>query len=127
ESGDDEKEKRGRTLDGLDHQVGDGPDVTAGDASSEVAIVDGEGDEKADERPERNFTKNVGEAEFCERDELTPGCSGAEDLMDDGQLGGDETAFGARIFLLEHGGFGGATLAADRGEGFDGHREEREA
>ena len=86
ERGDDEEEESGRAFDGLDHEVGDGPDIAAGDASGEVAVVDGEGDEEADERPERNFAKDVGEAEFCERDELAPGCGGAEDLADDGNL-----------------------------------------
>ena len=111
---DEEKESRG-AFDGLHHEKGDRPDVAAGDASGEVAVVDGEGDQKADERPERDFVKDVGETKFCERDELAPGCGGAEDLADDRQLGGDDAPFGAGIFLFEKFCFGGAALAADGG------------
>ncbi len=60
--GDDVEEESGRAFDGLEHEVGDGPDVATGEATGEVAVVDGEGDEESGERPERNFAEDVGEA-----------------------------------------------------------------
>ena len=123
ERGDDEEEECCGAFYGLNHKVGNGPNVAAGDASGKVAVVDGEGDEDADERPERNFAKDVGEAKSRERYELAPGRGGIEDLADDGQFRGDHATLGARVFLFMRCGFRGSAFAADSGEGFDGHRE----
>src|SRR5579862_3484738 len=90
-----EKESSG-AFDGLEHEVGDGPNVAASEATGEIAVVDGEGDEESGERPERNFAKDVGETELCERDELAPGCGGVEHLTNDGQFRGDDAALRAR-------------------------------
>jgi len=43
--GDNEEEEQGAALDGLNHEVGDWPDILFRDAAGEVSIVDAEGDE----------------------------------------------------------------------------------
>ena len=54
---DDVEEQRRAAFHRLQHQVGDGPDVHAADAAGEVAVVDGEDDQQADDRPERNLAE----------------------------------------------------------------------
>ncbi len=83
ESGDDVEEERGAAFDGLQHEVGDGPDVLSGDAAGEVAVVDGEAGHEDEDAPEGDLTQDVGDADSGEREKLREGGRGAEDLMDD--------------------------------------------
>ena len=123
EGRDNEEEEQGAALDGLDHEVGDGPDVLFGDAAGEIAVVDAEGDEEGDDGPERNVAENVAQAQAGERDVLGKGGGGSEGLMDEGQASGDEGADGRglREFLFLR--FGGAAALGAGGERLDGHRE----
>src|SRR5579862_4892089 len=113
ERGDDVEEESGRTFDGLHHEIGDGPGVPTCDATREVAVVDGEGDEERSERPKWNFAKDVGEAERRKREKLTPSRGGVEHLMNERELGGENAALGARIFLFYEFSLGRAALATD--------------
>ena len=55
ETGDDEEEQGRRSLNGLHHQVGHRPDIDAADTARKVAIVDGEHDQQAHDRPKWHF------------------------------------------------------------------------
>src|SRR5580704_6502141 len=63
ETRDNEEEKQGAALDGLDHQVRDRPDVLLSDAASEITVVNPEGEEQGDEGPEWYVTKDIAQAE----------------------------------------------------------------
>lgn len=66
EPGDDKKEKSGAPFDGLQHEVGHGPDVNVGDTTCEVAIIDGEYDHESANRPERNLVQDESDAQTGE-------------------------------------------------------------
>jgi hypothetical protein len=65
-----EEKEESAALDRLDHEVRDGPDVLFGDAAGELAIVDAEGDQEDDERPERYIAEDVAQAQAREREVL---------------------------------------------------------
>ena len=92
ERGDNVEEELGAAFDRLQHEVGDGPDVPVRDAAGEVAVVDGDSGHEDENAPEGNLAQDIGDAEAGERGELREGGSGAEDLMDDGELCGDQAS-----------------------------------
>ena len=66
EGGDDVEEERGAAFDGLQHEVGDGPDVLLRDTPGEVAVVERENGHEDDDAPERNLVQDVGDADAGE-------------------------------------------------------------
>ena len=55
ERGDNVEEERRAAFHGLQHEVGDGPDILAGDAAGVVAVVEGEAGHQDDDAPERDL------------------------------------------------------------------------
>ena len=55
--GNDEEEQRGGAFDRLQHQIGHGPDIAAGNAAGEVAVVDRERNQQSDDAPERDLAR----------------------------------------------------------------------
>ena len=125
EAGDDEEEEKGAALDGLDHEVGDRPDVPFGDAAGEIAVVDAEGDEERDDRPERYVAENVAQAKAGERQVLREGGGWGEGLMDVGRRAATQRAdgLGLREFLFLR--FGGAAALRASGERLHRHGKQR--
>ena len=92
EGGDNVEEEDGAAFHGLEHEVGDGPDVPVGDAAGVVAVVESDAGHQDDDAPEGNLVQNVGDAQAGERGELRQGCFEAEDLVNGGELRGDKAA-----------------------------------
>src|ERR1017187_3726941 len=92
EGSDNEEEEFGAAFDGLQHEVGDRPDILIGDAPGVVAVVESDAGHQDDDAPEGDFADDVGNAQAGERGELRQRGSGAEDLADGEELGCDEAA-----------------------------------
>ena len=124
ERGDDVEEELRAAFHGLQHEVGDRPDVRSGHVAGVVAVVDGDAGHQDDDAPERDFAQDIRDAQAGERDELRQGGSGAEDLVDAGELRRDQAApwRDRGQFLLA--GQGGAFAAGCGGQRLDRHGEE---
>src|ERR1019366_3408693 len=111
----DNVEKEGSAaFDGLQHEVGHGPDILAGDAAGEVAVVESQAGHQYDDAPERDLGQDVCDAQAGQRGELRECCSGAEYRVYGGQLGRHEAAprrHGGKLLLASQGG----ALAAGAG------------
>ncbi len=125
EGGDDVEEEGSAAFDGLEHEVSDGPDVFVAAASREVAVVDGEDDQQADDSPEGDLADDVRMRRRVSERYCAQLVRGAEDLTDARKAGGDEGANRAELLFFGDAGPGGAAALRTRGERFDGHREER--
>ncbi len=91
QSGDDVEEQRRAAFHGLQHQVGDGPDVLSADAAGEVAVIEGQAGHQNHDSPEGHFGEDVGDAQAGQRGELGQGGTRAEDLVDYRQPCRDQT------------------------------------
>src|ERR1700722_1828302 len=123
ESADNKQEEYRAALDRLHHQVGHGPNIAFGDASGEVAVVDSEGEEQRNDRPEGNVTKNVAQANSGQREVLREGGGGSESLMDEGQASGHEGAHRQSLGGLKLLRLGSLPALRTRGERLDRHGE----
>ena len=54
----------------LHHQVGHRPDIDAAHPAGKVAVVDGEHDQQADDRPEGNLARHGADAQAGERQDI---------------------------------------------------------
>src|SRR5579864_2737518 len=79
---DNQKKEDGAALDGLQHEVGDGPDISFSDAASEIAIVDAEGDQQRYQRPEHHVAQNIAQPQAGEREVLGEGSTRRKRLLD---------------------------------------------
>ena len=125
QGGDDVEEERRAAFHRLEHEVGDGPDVDAADSSGELAVVDGEDDQQADDGPERNLAGDGADSQAREREVLREGSARAEHLPDARKAGGDQRPDGPHFFGFLQARLGGALPLRTGGESFHRHGEER--
>src|ERR1700692_1243458 len=119
EARDHQKEEERAALDGLHHEVGDGPDIPLGNATGEVAVIDGEGEKNCDDSPERYVTENVAQPQPRQREVLGEGRGWSEGLMHGWQAPSDKRVDGQgfrEIMLFR---FGSATALGTCRQGFD--------
>jgi hypothetical protein len=73
EGSDDVQEDYGAAFNGLQHEIGDGPDDFAAHPAGEVAAVESECGHEEEDSPEGNFVNDVRDADAGEGEELSQG------------------------------------------------------
>ncbi len=62
----DVEEERRAAFHGLQHEIGDRPDILIADSSGELPVIDREDDQQAEDRPEWNLTRDGADAKTRE-------------------------------------------------------------